>query len=96
MTKKTVLVTLMLLVVMVCLTGCMARITENHDERPPSGFFRGIWHGWIAPISLVLQFVDRDYRMFDPYNNGFAYEIGFYMAVISGFGTIALVRRKKS
>ena len=44
-----------------------------------AGFFTGIWHGWIAP---------------EANNTGFFYNLGFYMAIISGFGGLALFRRK--
>jgi len=94
MAKKILIVAMIAVTVLAC-TGCIARVNEN-TERPPSGFFRGVWHGWIAPFTLILQFVDRDNRMYDPHNTGFAYEIGFYMAVISGIGGLSLIRKKKN
>ena len=36
-----------------------------------------------------------DVTMFAPVNTGLTYELGFYMAVISGFGGLALCRRRK-
>ena len=28
----------------------------------PAGFFSGVWHGWIAPISLIWGFFDPSVR----------------------------------
>ena len=58
-----------------------------------AGFFTGIWHGWIAPVSLVLSLFG-DYQIYEANNTGFFYNLGFYMAIISGFGGLALFRRK--
>jgi hypothetical protein len=61
----------------------------------PAGFFSGIWHGWIAPISLIIGFFNRSIRVYEVYNTGWWYDLGFYAAIISGFGGFSLVRRKK-
>jgi len=61
----------------------------------PAGFFTGVWHGWIAPISLVVGIFNHAVRVYEPFNTGWWYDFGFYIAVISGFGGISLVRRKK-
>jgi hypothetical protein len=53
------------------------------DDR--AGFFTGIWHGWIAPISIVLGLFDSQIRVYEVH----------YMAIISGFGGLSLLRRSK-
>ena len=73
------------------LTGC---IPSNVPADDPAGFFSGIWHGWIAPFSLVLS-IFTDARIYEVNNTGFFYDLGFYMAIISGFGSLALSRKKK-
>ena len=60
----------------------------------PSGFFSGIWHGWIAPLSLVIGIFKGNIRVYELYNTGWWYDLGFYMAIISGFGGISLTRKK--
>lgn len=72
-----------------CLPGDGACTRAN-----PAGFFGGIWHGWIAPLSLVLGFFNRTIRIYEPLNSGWWYDLGFYAAVIGGFGGISLIRRK--
>jgi len=62
----------------------------------PAGFFTGIWHGWIAPLSLIWGIFDHSIRLYEPNNTGWWYDLGFYVAVISGFGGISIIRRKKT
>lgn len=76
------------------LSGCIpgdGSATPTH----PAGFFLGIWHGWLAPLSLLIGLFDRNIRLYEPINTGWFYDLGFYMAVISGFGSLALFRRRK-
>ena len=60
----------------------------------PAGFFSGIWHGWIAPLSLILGIFTDNIRVYEMNNTGWWYDLGFYMAIISGFGGISLTRKK--
>ncbi|MGB9664472.1 MAG: hypothetical protein ACPL25_06090 [Ignavibacteria bacterium] len=72
--------------------GCFP--TQSTEDEKAAGFFKGIWHGWIAPISLVVGLFDHNVRIYEPNNTGWWYDFGFYMAVISGFGGLALSRKK--
>jgi len=85
----TLLVTSMIFVLTGCIPGDGINTTNN-----PAGFFWGIWHGWVAPISLILQFFDRSKRIYEVANTGIWYDFGFYIAIISGFGGISLYRKK--
>ena len=59
----------------------------------PAGFFMGIWHGWIAPISLIVGFFNENIRVYEVYNTGWWYDFGFYIAIIGGFGGFSLIRK---
>ena len=76
------------------LTGCLPGIAEYTPEAP-AGFLNGVWHGWCAPITLIMELFGTDVHLFAEHHTGFTYELGFYMAVISGFGGLALTRRKR-
>ncbi|WP_054025091.1 hypothetical protein [Bacillus sp. FJAT-28004] len=76
------------------LTGCVPGDGVNNAQHP-AGFFWGIWHGWVAPISLILGIFKHHIRVYEIYNSGWWYDLGFYIAVISGFGGISLSRRKR-
>jgi hypothetical protein len=57
----------------------------SSTEDDPAGFFMGIWHGWIAPISVIVGFFDESIRIYETYNTGWWYDFGFYIAIIGGF-----------
>ena len=91
MTQKFILI--FALIVIITFAGCVPG-DGKHTTDKPAGFLWGIWHGWIAPISLVWHLFNPDIRIYEPYNTGGWYDFGFYIAVISGFGGLSLFRRE--
>ena len=75
-------------------TGCFPG-DATYSAQEPAGFFAGVWHGWIAPISLIVGLFKDGIHIYEPFNVGWWYDFGFYIAVIAGFGGIALTRRSK-
>lgn len=75
------------------LAGCGAGTDTYASDQ--AGFFSGVWHGWIAPIALVVHIFNDAVRIYESNNTGIWYDVGFYIAVISGFGSIGLRRGKK-
>ena len=41
----------------------------------------GLWHGIIAPITLVLSFFNPDTHMYEVHNAGSEYDLGFLLGV---------------
>lgn len=76
------------------LSACAAG-TTSFGPTDPAGFFAGIWHGWIAPFALIVHLFDSDVRIYEVDNTGIWYDVGFYIAVISGFGGLSLSRSRK-
>jgi len=91
--KKTALFVLLLLASLL-LVGCLPGDGTRTPDRP-AGFLSGIWHGWIAPFSLVISLFMRNIRIYEVHNTGWWYDLGFYAAIISGFGSLSLARKKK-
>ncbi len=92
-TKLLIIILLAILLVFI-LSGCIPG-DGKHTSTNPAGFLWGIWHGWIAPVSLIIGFFNRDVRIYEVANKGWWYDFGFYIAVISGFGGLSLFRKKK-
>jgi len=67
----------------------------SYSTAKPANFLSGIWHGWIAPISLILGLFNKSHRVYEVINSGWWYDFGFYIAIISGFGGLSLSRKKK-
>lgn len=84
-----------LLIAALVLAACAAGTTEYAETQ--AGFFSGVWHGWIAPVALIWHIFNDEVRIYETNNTGIWYDVGFYIAVISGFGSIGLKRgRNKS
>ncbi len=73
------------------LAGCAAG-GGSYSAEEQAGFFSGIWHGWIAPFALVAHIFDGNVRIYETNNTGIWYDVGFYIAVISGFGSLSIRR----
>lgn len=91
--KKAILISLMM-VLLITMAGCVPG-DGTYSAQNPAGFFWGIWHGWAAPISLIIGLFKENIRIYESNNVGWFYDLGFYIAVISGFGGISLSRRKR-
>jgi len=92
--KKKFLLCLIMILVCLSLSGCIPGDGTNSATHT-AGFFSGIWHGWIAPFSLIYSIFNRATGIYEVYNNGLLYNFGYYMAIISGFGGLALFRKKE-
>ena len=91
--KKVLMLSFMLIMAMLLLSGC---VPGDGSKAPddPAGFFSGVWHGWIAPFSLIYSLFTSRIGIYEVYNTGFWYNLGYYMAIVSGFGGLSLARRK--
>lgn len=89
-----VLFTIMVIAFSMLLTGCIPGDGTSTSSNP-AGFLWGVWHGWIAPISLVGSLFNSKLRVYEIMNKGWWYDFGFYIAIIGGFGGLSLSRDKK-
>jgi len=95
-TRKSKLVIILFgFLLLLTMTGCIPG-DGTYTREDPAGFFWGIWHGWIAPISLIIGIFNHDIRIYETNNVGWLYDFGFYISVIAGFGSLSLFRRKKN
>ncbi|MBU0476088.1 MAG: hypothetical protein KKF62_18225 [Bacteroidetes bacterium] len=94
MKKEKWFIILILLISVVFITSCVPGGGSSGPD-DLAGFFLGIWHGWIAPISLILGLFNPEIRIYEIQNSGWWYDFGFYMAIISGFGGLSFFRKNK-
>lgn len=93
MNKRKIIFSLFILLAIVVLTSCTPGGGASSVD-DPAGFFMGIWHGWVAPISVIMGFFNPTIRVYEIYNTGWWYDFGFYIAIISGFGGLSFFRKK--
>ncbi|MFK7922999.1 MAG: hypothetical protein AB8H47_13630 [Bacteroidia bacterium] len=66
--------------------------------KQPSGFWLGLWHGCIAPVTFILSLFVDTIEMYDVFNNGGWYNFGFVLGagiLFGGSGSGVKRRRRK-
>lgn len=58
----------------------------QQTEAKPAGFWAGLWHGLIAPVTFLVSLFDAGVRIYETNNNGRWYEFGFVLGVSIAFG----------
>ena len=55
----------------------------------------GLWHGIIAPATLLISFFNSDVRMYEVHNAGSEYDLGFLVGVAVVISIISLLVRMR-
>lgn len=78
------------LIVLVVLAGCTAGpnalMNEPDPEGDVAGFWMGLWHGIIAPVTFVISLFTDNVSLYDVFNNGGWYDFGFVLGAGIIFG----------
>jgi len=53
---------------------------------PPAGFWAGLWHGLISPITFLVSLFSPKVRIYETNNRGRWYDFGFIIGVSGTFG----------
>lgn len=53
----------------------------QYSQEDPAGFFAAIWHGLLAPYSLIAYWFIDDVVMYATPNIGWLYDAGFLIGV---------------
>lgn len=81
MKKLSVLALILALIIVVasCAPG------PNDSEKTPNaagrtaGFWLGIWHGLISPVTFIISIFSKNVRLYEIHNNGGWYNFGFVL-----------------
>jgi hypothetical protein len=55
----------------------------------------GLWHGLIAPATLVVSFFNSDVRMYEVHNAGSEYDLGFFIGLAIMISILSLLIRMR-
>jgi hypothetical protein len=69
-----------------CAAGLNAQVGTVNSEGIVAGFWRGLWHGFIAPVTFIISLFSRDVRIYEVHNNGGWYDFGFILGVSGSLG----------
>jgi hypothetical protein len=96
------LAALLVLVALVAV-GCAAGPNVAAGPAPEAGFWLGLWHGIIVPVTFVISLFTDDVNIYEVVNNGNWYDFGFVLGLSVSFGgparsgnTVARRRRSSS
>jgi hypothetical protein len=73
----------------------------NPAERTPdadgnvAGFFSGLWHGFIAPVTFIISLFSKSIRFYEVHNTGGWYNFGFVLGAGLFLSGGILGRKKK-
>ena len=59
---------------------------SENQEGKVAGFWLGLWHGLIAPITFILSLFKEDIGIYEVHNNGRWYNFGFIFGLMIVFG----------
>ena len=76
-----------LALVIVALSSCAAgpNPAAGTGQDPP-GFWLGLWHGIILPVTFVISLFTDNVSIYEVANNGNWYDFGFVLGVSIVFG----------
>ena len=84
---KKIFILVLLVLVLVLFTACAAGPNEMQSrEGEVAGFWLGLWHGLIAPITFIISLFNHNVNIYEVVNNGGWYNFGFIMGVMIIFG----------
>jgi hypothetical protein len=66
-------------------------------DRPP-GFWMGLWHGFIAPITFIVSLFSSSVGMYEVHNNGGWYNFGYLigLGMLHGGGAAGNKARRRN
>ncbi|MBI3168677.1 MAG: hypothetical protein HYZ22_09380 [Chloroflexi bacterium] len=73
----------------------------NPEEDTPNelgnvaGILMGIWHGFIAPVTLAISFFNPQVQMYEVHNDGNMYNLGFMLGLILFCVAVFLISRRR-
>jgi hypothetical protein len=97
--KKLLLLVSITTLVMLLLTGCTAGTNPSIDvpdaEGNTAGFWSGLWHGLISPVTFIISLFSDNVNVYEVYNNGNWYDFGFMLGICIIFGGSARRAKRK-
>ena len=61
--------------------GTNPSVNEPAANGVVAGVVKGLWHGIIAPVTLIMSFFNDAVQMYEVHNNGREYNLGFLLGV---------------
>ena len=84
--RSIVLVVALAVVLAACAPGVNPEVGTAGADGDVAGFWMGLWHGIIAPVTFVISLFTDNVNLYDVHNNGNWYDFGFVLGAGILFG----------
>ena len=71
----------LLVLLCVLLAACAPGINDHVGPGESAGFWLGLWHGFIAPLTFLISRFSSSVGMYEVHNNGGWYDFGFLLGL---------------
>ena len=102
MNKKTLIIlfSFIMLAIISCTAGPNELVNTVVKEGEAAGFWFGLWHGIIAPITFIISLFSDTISIYEVHNNGGWYNFGFLFGAMMTFsgsckGTVCKTKSPK-
>ena len=69
-----------------CSAGANPEVGLPHADGDVAGFWMGLWHGIIAPITFIISLFTDTVNVYEVHNTGNWYDFGFVLGAGILFG----------
>lgn len=83
---KMVVLAAVALAAALALVGCAAPGVAASSLPEAAGFWLGLWHGMIFPITFFVSLFNSEVGVYAVVNNGGWYDFGFFLGVAMSMG----------
>ncbi|HTP69814.1 MAG TPA: hypothetical protein VMJ35_12985 [Dongiaceae bacterium] len=88
--KSPLLLVLILLLSLAVLAGCAPganpQVGIRNEHNTIAGFWLGVWQGFIAPFVFLVSLFKHNLSVYEVYNNGAWYNLGYLFGLACFFG----------
>ena len=64
------------------LAACAAVQQSGVVQPGASGFWIGVWHGFIMPVAFIVSLFKNDVAIYAVPNNGLLYNFGYFVGIV--------------
>jgi hypothetical protein len=85
------------LVLAACAAGPNPALDTAAEGGDVAGFFAGLWHGIISPVTFLISLFTNDVNIYEVHNDGNWYDFGFVLGagILFGGGFLGIGRSSR-
>ena len=93
--RRLVMLIALMLLLAACAAGANPEVGTAPEGEAVAGFWLGLWHGVIAPVTFIISLFTDNVNLYEVHNNGNWYDFGFVLGAGILFGGRIWGRRRK-